>query len=197
MAIVKECLICKRKFKIYPYRKYTANYCSYKCRNLAYKDGRYKGKKANSYKHGFKQKDFRFYNTWRGIKNRCLNKNVINYNRYGGREIKICKSWLKFENFCDDTYKSYKEHIKKFGEKNTQIDRIDNNENYSKENCRWTTRKKQARNTNQNHWITFQGKTQCLTDWAEQYHLHPQTLKFRIKRSNWPIEKALTKSIKK
>lgn len=73
-----------------------------------------------------------------------------------GKGIKVCNKWRIFENFKQDIYKSYKKHIKLFGEKNTQIDRIDNDKGYYKENCRWTTIKGQARNKkNSLHFIAI------------------------------------------
>lgn len=78
------------------------------------------------------------YKTYWSMKERCLNKNHIYYNRYGGRGISICSRWLKsFENFLED-----------MGERpeGTTIDRIDNDGSYCPDNCKWSTPKHQANN---------------------------------------------------
>jgi hypothetical protein len=88
----------------------------------------------------------RFYEIWRGIKTRCLNKNHRSYKYYGKKEIEISDDWLNFEKFKKDMYKSYTKHCEKFGEKDTTIDRIKNTGNYTKNNCRWATWELQFRN---------------------------------------------------
>jgi len=88
----------------------------------------------------------RFYYIWGGMKRRCLNKKHKSYKRYGGRGITVCSEWLKFENFRDDMYKDYLKHFEKYGRKDTSIDRINNDGNYCKENCRWATHKEQSNN---------------------------------------------------
>ena len=82
----------------------------------------------------------RFYNIWAGMKDRCSREKHINYNRYGGRGIKVCERWLKFENFRDDMYKKYSETSKNLPK--CEIDRIDNEGNYEPSNCRWISHKR-------------------------------------------------------
>lgn len=136
----------------------------------------------------------RFYRIFNGIKIRCNNKKDTGYYRYGGRGIKC--EWKDFMEFKKDMYKSYLYHIKKYGEKDTSIDRIDNNGNYCKENCRWATRKENINNISSNVKITFKGKTKNLGQWAEILNINYGSLRGRIFTYKWSIEKALTTPIK-
>lgn len=131
----------------------------------------------------------RFYNVWNLIISKCNNPKNDKFNRYGERGIKC--EWKCFEDFKKDMYVSYKKHLNRFGILNTTIERIDNNGNYCRENCRWATRKEQARNRHTTCKINFNGKTQSIVEWAEETGITRMALWLRIKRRKWSIEKAL------
>jgi len=81
----------------------------------------------------------KIYRVWASIRDRCINKNCHQYERYGGRGITICKEWEEsFVSFLDDMgYRPSDKH---------QIDRIDNDKGYCKENCHWVTRSTNQQN---------------------------------------------------
>lgn len=125
----------------------------------------------------------KLYYIWSNMKDRCLNKNCKNYPSYGERGIKICENWLCFEDFYEwSITNGYKEGL--------SIDRIDNDGDYCPENCRWTTMKQQCYNRRSNHYIEYNGKTQTITQWAEEYGLTEQVLSSRL-RKGWDMDKAL------
>lgn len=78
------------------------------------------------------------YNSWNCMKARCNNEKHDKFHYYGGRGIKICHRWAKFNNFFEDMgLKPTPKH---------SIDRIDNDGNYEPSNCRWATHSEQMRN---------------------------------------------------
>lgn len=100
-----------------------------------------------------------FYNSYRQMMARCYNSNNDAYENYGGRGIKVCPEWKdNYLQFKEDMYQTYCEHADKFGEWNTTIERINVNEDYSPENCMWSTRAEQNRNRRNTRYYEFNGK---------------------------------------
>lgn len=125
------------------------------------------------------------HSVWHGIKDRCGNPNSKDFYKYGGRGITVCDRWARsFEAFCSD-----------MGERpfhKAQIDRIDNNKGYSSDNCRWTTNTLNCRNKRNSVFVTFNGETRHFKEWSEILGIAYYTLRSRIYRSGWTVEKAFT-----
>lgn len=120
----------------------------------------------------------KFYKVYTNILQRCNNENNTEYHNYGGRGIKC--EWTSFENFKKDMYQSYLEHIEKYGEKDTTIDRIDVNGNYTKENCKWATWEEQANNKRQNHYIRFNDEIMTVKQVSKFVNIPYQTMIDRL-----------------
>ena len=100
------------------------------------------------------------YYAWQNMKRRCFNPNTKRYSDWGGRGITVCDRWLNFENFLADMgLKPTPKH---------SIDRIDNDGDYSAENCKWSTKAEQQNNQRTNRLITIEGKTRTIAQWTKE-----------------------------
>lgn len=130
----------------------------------------------------------RVYKAWCNMKTRCYNKNNKDYPYYGGRGIKVCSRWRNnFSAFLEDMGEPPKDY---------QLDRINNEGNYEPGNCRWTDKVTQMRNCRKARPITFNGRTQLITEWAYELGVKPATLIMRFHRG-WSVERALTQPFQK
>ena len=156
-----------------------------------------KRKKGTNLRHGHahKGKVTVEYSTWVTMKERCFNEGTKAYEQYGGAGRTVCEGWKNsFDSFFAD--------LGQRPSKGHSIDRIDNDGHYScghcpeciangwPMNCRWATRLQQAANTKTNIYLTVQGVTRPLSEWAHMHGLKPQTLWMRLKRG-WDHEKAV------
>lgn len=128
----------------------------------------------------------RLYRIWQVMKGRCFRKTHPSYKYYGQRGITVCEEWK-------DNFPAFRDWALANGyQDNLMIDRIDNNGSYTPDNCRWATFKTQANNTRHNHYLTFQGHTQTIAQWAAELDIPTDLISNRINRLGWPVEKALS-----
>lgn len=129
------------------------------------------------------------YKSWSDMKSRCDNPKNKRYEYYGGRGIKYQESWSNFENFFKDMSPDWKEGL--------TLERLNLNRGYQLSNCTWASKKEQNRNKRNNFQIKYNGISKCLSEWAEEYGIKQTTLRDRIVRLNWHIDKALNTPVKK
>ena len=121
---------------------------------------------------------------------RTTNKNQKDYDYYGERGIAVCKEWR-------ESFDTFEQWAKENGyAENLTIDRKDNNKGYEPGNCHWVTMKEQSRNTRRTHYLTYNGQTKPLTDWADEMQIPRFVLDTRINKLGWSVEKALTTKVK-
>lgn len=124
---------------------------------------------------------------WKAMLKRCYNRNDGAWERYGGRGITVCARWRGeqgFANFLTD--------LGTCPQPGWTVERKNNSKGYCPGNCVWASRKTQCRNKRNNLLITYRGRTQCLSAWAEEVGLHQGCLYYRIVTAGWTIERAIT-----
>ena len=127
----------------------------------------------------------RLYSIWRSMKSRCYYEKHKNFHCYGGRGITVCDEWRKYEAFSAwAKANGYRDDL--------TIDRIDASKGYSPDNCRWATYTEQNNHLSRNRYITIDGETKTLAEWARYYNMPYQTVCSRIYALRWNIVKALT-----
>lgn len=142
-------------------------------------------------KHGHKSRKSPsgIYISWERMIQRCENTHDKNYDLYGGRGITVYSEWRKdFTNFLQDMGPTWREGL--------TLDRINSNGNYEPFNCRWATQKQQCRNSSRNRLLYFNGKSQCLAQWAEELNIPYKTLSGRMNRHKWTVDRALTQPVR-
>jgi len=121
-----------------------------------------------------------FHRKYTEARKRCNNPNVDSYKYYWGRWIKFQRD--NFKEFKNDMYESYLEHIKKYWEKQTSLDRIDSNWNYCKENCRWVTREEQSLNRSNVSPIEYKWKKMSHAAFARELGIGRHQLSYQLNK---------------
>jgi len=127
------------------------------------------------------------YKVRSGMISRCYQPDAINYDRYGGRGITVCKEWR-------DSFESFYADMGKRPSKAHELERIDNSLGYSADNCVWATRSQNCRNKRNNRMLTMNGKTQCMAAWSDDIGIATNTLFMRLSYG-WSIERTLTEPV--
>lgn len=140
------------------------------------------GKKIRRHGHTINGKRSSTYVIWTDMIQRCDNKACEGYKDYGARGITVCESWHKFENFLSDM------GVRPNG---LTLDRIDNNGNYEKSNCRWVSYTRQANNRRNTSFIEYGGVRMSAADWSRKLGIPRVTIKGRI-RKGFSVPEALS-----
>jgi len=121
------------------------------------------------------------YISWNIMLGRCTNPNDDHYASYGGRGITVCDRWYDFRNFLAD-----------MGERpdGMTLDRRDVNGPYERTNCRWATPLQQSQNRRNNRLLTYEGRTQSVSAWAQELGIPRPVLQDRVRRL-WTDEEIL------
>lgn len=131
--------------------------------------GRYRYERASECLTRLKQENQNYgltktkaYRSWISMMSRCYNQKMIYYKHYGGRGIKVCQRWHEYKHFLEDMGQPAN---------NMTLDRIDNNGDYTPDNCRWATRKEQGNNRRTNLYVSYQGQKLSAMQFSEKFNL--------------------------
>lgn len=122
------------------------------------------------------------------MKSRCNNPSSVKYAEYGGRGIRVHPAFLAFEGFV-----AYLQAAGLYPRPaGKTLDRINVNGDYEPGNIQWSTPVEQNRNARSNRLVTYNGRTLCISEWAEVLGISVKTLYTRLITRGWPVERAMT-----
>lgn len=156
-------------------------------RNL--RSGQSLGCKPCGYRWKYKCGHKRLHRIWHGMRSRCYRDYDINYHNYGGRGITVCDEWNR-------DFDAFAEWALANGYADTrEIDRIDNDGNYTPDNCRFVTRVQNSNNRRTNKRFFGFGESRTISEWAadERCVVSYQTIQYRLIHG-WSVERAMTAS---
>jgi Holliday junction resolvase len=126
--------------------------------------------------------DTRTYSCWENMVQRCTNPKAKRFHRYGGRGVRVCARWWRFDNFFVD-----------MGEcpDGMSLDRKDNDGDYTPENCRWATAKTQSNNRSDNRrLISADGRDLTIAEWSRETGIGWKTIAYRVD-TGWSADQAI------
>ena len=145
--------------------------------------------RATQTKHGHNPhgKPSRTYRAWQMMLRRCASTHPQHAD-YHDRGITVFVAWHDFRQFLAD-----------MGEcpPGMTLDRKNNDQGYTKDNCRWATRRQQANNRRNTPMFTHNGTTKSLSYWAEEYCISYKLLHARIYTRHMTLAEALSTPIRR
>lgn len=127
------------------------------------------------------------HNIWLSMRARCYNANSQFYHRYGGRGIKVCQRWIdSFENFISD--------MGRLPCKTFSIDRINNDGDYTPENCRWASKSEQGNNRSTSVRFLLEGGSYTIKQLSDKFHIRYATLYARLVKLGWSLDRSISQS---
>lgn len=130
-----------------------------------------------------RQERTRLFWVWADMRSRCKNRNHKGFENYGGRGIAVCDRWERFDDFLAD-----------MGPRpgGGMLERIDNDGDYSPDNCRWATRKEQNSNRRNCIYVDCDGERVTLKEYCRRKKMPYRPVVKRIQDRHWPVAIALT-----
>lgn len=109
------------------------------------------------------------------MKRSCTNPSAADYDRYGGKGIRVCEEWM-------ESYHAFRDWALENGySDDLTLDRINGLGNYEPGNCRWATYSEQANNRKDTVWVTIMGESKPIAVWAKEAALPYGAIKARYR----------------
>lgn len=141
--------------------------------------------RSNQITHGLSRT--KIYHMYYGMLDRCYNTSSKAYKYYGARDIKVCESWKNdFKTFYDwGQNNGYEEGL--------TLERKDVNGNYEPSNCTWIPASEQPNNTRRNIFLTYNGETKNINQWAKCLGINKNTFWRYIRVKHMTVKEVIAK----